>query len=68
MHGIGKGHAAGKVLLHLDPAHFLLARIAADKDDLDALVEHSRLLQEWGASGVPVHLAVPMPLRNHGRP
>ena len=46
MHSILQGHAAGKILLHFDAAYLLLGLIAADKDYLDALVEHPRFLQD----------------------
>ena len=46
VHSVGNRHAAGKMLRHLDVANVLHARVAAEEDDLDALVEHTRFLEE----------------------
>lgn len=46
VHRVRQRQAAGEGLWHLDAAHLLLARIAADKDHLDALVQQPGLLEQ----------------------
>src|SRR2546422_3569222 len=48
VHGIGKRHAPGEVLRHLNITDLYLARIAPPKDHLDALLSYARFLENRG--------------------